>query len=119
MAADSPLAIGAKGGECAEGEGGAVRGNCQSQGPSISRQPLIVGWPLGWKTVIDVLSKTILQPWLAKGPKPMRVWGKESMTWPNIVDGGSAGTEARVAFATECLGHPLATVTLTSGAHGL
>jgi hypothetical protein len=37
----------------------------------------------------------------------MRVWGKEGMTWPAIVDGGSAGTEARVALATECSGHPL------------
>ena len=49
----------------------------------------------------------------------MRVWGKEGMTWPAIVDGGSAGTEARVVLATECLGHPLATVTLTVGARGL
>ncbi len=67
----------------------------------------------------DVLSKTILQPWLAKGLKPMRVWRKEGMTWPNIVDGGSAGTDARVALDTECLGHPLATVTLTVGAREL
>jgi hypothetical protein len=41
------------------------------------------------------------------------------MTWPVIVDGGSVGTEARVALATECLGHPLATMMLTVGAHGL
>jgi hypothetical protein len=47
------------------------------------------------------------------------VWGKEGMTWPNIIDGGSAGTEARVALATECLGHLLATVMLTVGACGL
>ncbi len=66
----------------------------------------------------NVLLKTILQPWLVKGPKPMRVRGKEGMTWPNIVDGGSAGTEARVALATECLGHLLATVMLTVGARG-
>jgi hypothetical protein len=33
MAADGPTDIGAKGGECAGGGGGAVRGNCQSQGP--------------------------------------------------------------------------------------
>jgi hypothetical protein len=56
---------------------------------------------------------------MAKGPKPMRVWGKEGMPWPAIVDGGSAGMEARVALAMECLEHPLATVTLTVGAHGL
>ncbi len=28
----------------------------------------------------DVLLKTILQPWPVKGPKPMRVWGKDGMT---------------------------------------
>jgi hypothetical protein len=49
----------------------------------------------------------------------MRVWGKEGITWPNIVDWGSAGTDARVALATECLGHLLATVMLTVGAGGL
>ncbi len=54
----------------------------------------------------DILSQTILQPWLAKGPKPMKVWGKEGMTWPAIVDGERVGTEARVALAMECLGYP-------------
>jgi hypothetical protein len=49
----------------------------------------------------------------------MRVWGKEGMTWPNIVDGGSAGTDARVALAMECLRHPLATVMLTVETRGL
>jgi hypothetical protein len=49
----------------------------------------------------------------------MRVWGKEGMTWPNIVDGGSAGTDARVALVMKCSGHPLATVVLTVGARGL
>jgi hypothetical protein len=69
--------------------------------------------------VTDVLLKTILQPWLAKGTKPMRLWGKEGMTWPNIIDGGSAETDARVALASERLGHLLATVMLTVGARGL
>ncbi len=119
MAADSAPAIGAEGGECAKGRGGAVIGSCQSQGPSRSRQPLRMGWPLGWKTVTGVLSKTIFQPWLAKGPKSMRAWEKEGMTWPNIIAGGSAVKEARLALATECLGHPLATVTSTVGARGL
>jgi hypothetical protein len=49
----------------------------------------------------------------------MRVWGKAGVTWPGIIDGGSAETDARVALASECLGHPLATVMLTVGAHGL
>jgi hypothetical protein len=49
----------------------------------------------------------------------MRVWGKDGMTWPDIVDGGSAETDARVALAMECLGSPLATVMLTVEAHGL
>jgi hypothetical protein len=96
-----------------------VRGNCQSPDLLMFRQPLSMGWPLGSKTVTDVLLKTILQPWLAKGPKPMRVWGKEGMTWPDIVDKGSVGTEDRVVLATECLGHPLATVMLTVRARGL
>jgi hypothetical protein len=30
---------------------------------------------------------------VGKWPKPMRAWGKEGMTWPSIVDGGSAGME--------------------------
>jgi hypothetical protein len=119
MAADGPTAVGAKAGKCTGGEGGAVRGNCQSWGPSRSCQPLRMGWPLGWKTVTNYLSKTILQPWLAKGPKLMRVWGKDGMTWPDIVAGGSAKTEARGRLATECSGHPFATVMLTVGAGGL
>jgi hypothetical protein len=48
MAADSPPAKGAKGGKCTGSEGGAVRGNCQSRVPLISRQPLSMGWPSGW-----------------------------------------------------------------------
>jgi hypothetical protein len=96
-----------------------VKGNCHSQGLSRSRQPLRMGWPLGWKTVTDFLSKTILQPWLAKGPSLMRVWGKVGMTWPDIVAGGSTETKASVALATEHSGHPLATVMLTVGARGL
>jgi hypothetical protein len=78
-----------------------------------------MGWPLGMVDCDQYLVEDILQPWLAKGPKPMRVWGKEGMTWPDIVDGGSAGMEASVALATECSGHPLATVMLTFGARGL
>ena len=66
-----------------------------------------------------VLAKTIWQPRLAKGPKPMRVWGKEGITWPCIAAGGSDGAEARVALATECLGRPFATQTPTVGALGL
>ncbi len=67
----------------------------------------------------DVLLKTILQPWLANGPKPMRVCGKEDMIWPDIINGGSAGMEARVVLAMDCSGHLLATVMLTVGARGL
>ncbi len=119
MAADGPTANGAKGGKCAGGGGGAVRGNGQSWGPSRSCQPLRMGWPSEWKTVTDVLLMTIWQPWFAKGPKPMRVWGKDGMTWPNILTGGSAEMEARVALAMECSGHPFVTATLTVGACGL
>ncbi len=45
--------------------------------------------------------------------------GKEGMTWPAIVDGGSVGMKARVALAMECLGHLLATMMLTVGSRGL
>jgi hypothetical protein len=119
MAADGPTKTGAKGGGGAGGGGEAVRGNCHSQGPSRSHQPLRMGWPLGWKTVTDVLSKTILQPWLAKGPRPMRVWGKDGMTRPGIVAGGSMETKASMTLATEHSGHPFATVMPTVGARGL
>jgi hypothetical protein len=45
--------------------------------------------------------------------------GKDGMTWPNIVAGGRAETEARLALVTEHSGHPFATVTLMVGARGL
>jgi hypothetical protein len=107
-----------KGGGSAAGGGETARGNCHSWGPSRFCQPLRMGWPLGWKTVTDVLSKRIMQPWLAKGPRPMRVWGKDGMTWLDIVAGGRAEMEARVALATEP-GHLFATVKLTVGAREL
>jgi hypothetical protein len=50
--------------------------------------------------------------------KPMRVWGKDRMTWPDIIAGGSAKMEARVGLATECSGHPFATMTPKVGARG-
>jgi hypothetical protein len=49
----------------------------------------------------------------------MMVCGKDGMTWPNIVAGGSTETEASMALATECSEHLFATVTLTVGARGL
>jgi hypothetical protein len=100
MAADGPTEIGAKGGKCAGSGGGAMRGNCQTWGPSRSCHPLRIGWLLGWKTVKDVLSKSILRPWLAEGPKPMRVWEKYGMTWLDTVAGGSLEMEASMALAT-------------------
>jgi hypothetical protein len=57
-------------------------------------------------TVVRV--KTILQSWLAIGPKPMRVWGKVGMTCPKEAAGGRAVADARVALATKLLGQPLA-----------
>jgi hypothetical protein len=78
-----------------------------------------MGQLLGWKTVTNVLLKTILQPWLAKGPNLKRVWEKDGMTWPDIIAGGSVEMEARVALAMECSGHPFATVTPTVEARGL
>jgi hypothetical protein len=119
MAADGPTETGAKGGNCAGGGGEALRGNCHSRRTSRSHQPLRIGWLSGWKTVTDVLSKTILQPWLATGPRSMRVWGKDGMTWPHNVAGGSVGTKAIVALATERSGHLFATVMPTVGARGL
>jgi hypothetical protein len=49
----------------------------------------------------------------------MRVWGRDGMTWPDIIAGGSAETKASVALATECSGHPFAMVMPTVGARGL
>ena len=66
-----------------------------------------------------VLVNTIWQPRLAKGPTPMRVWGKEGITCPCIAAGGRDGTEARVALATDLFGRPFATWTPTEGALGL
>ncbi len=100
------------------GGGETGRGNCHSRGPSRLCQLLRMGWLLGWKTVTYVLSETILQPWLVKGTRQMRVWGEDGMTWPNIVAGGSA-EEASVVLATERLGHLFATVTPTVSARGL
>jgi hypothetical protein len=74
---------------------------------------------IGMKTGTDILLTTILQPWSAKGPRPMRVWGKDGMTWPNIVAGRRAEIKASVALVTERLGHPFATVMPTVGACGL
>jgi hypothetical protein len=49
-----------------------------------------------------VFVKTIVQSWLANGPKPMRVWGKLGMTCPNKAAGGS-GAGHRVFGVT--VGH--------------
>jgi hypothetical protein len=65
-------------------------------------------WPLGWKIVTVALSKTILQPWLAKGHKPMREWGKEGMTWPNKAARGRADAKESGALVTERSGIPFA-----------
>ena len=66
-----------------------------------------------------VFVKTIVQSWLANGPKPMRVWGKLGMTCPDKAAGGSAVADARVALATKHSGQPLAKQTPTVGALGL
>ncbi len=50
-------------------------------------------------TVVRV--KTIVQSWLANGPKPMRVWGKLGMTCPDKAAGGRAVADARVAIANK------------------
>ncbi len=96
-----------------------VRGKCQRRGPVSSRQPERIGWLSGRLTVTVVCVKTIVQSWLANGPKPMRVWGKLCMTCPNKAVGGRAVADARVALATKCSGQPLAMRTPTVGAWGL
>ena len=55
----------------------------------------------------------------AKGPKPMRVWGKEGITWPCMAAGSRDGAEARVALTTDRSGRLVATRTPTMGANGL
>jgi hypothetical protein len=69
--------------------------------------------------VTVVCVKTIVQSWLTNGPKPMRVWGKLGITYPNKTAGGRAVADESVALATERLGQPLATWTPTVGAWGL
>ncbi len=61
----------------------------------------------------------VLRGRLAKGPKPMRVWGNDGMTCPRIDAGGRDGAEARVALATDFSGRPFATRTAMMGAFGL
>jgi hypothetical protein len=82
--------VGGGGGEAARGRGEPVREKCQSWGPSSSRQPLRMMRLPGLKMVTVALLKIILQPWSANGPKPMREWGKEGMTWPDIAAKGRA-----------------------------
>ncbi len=83
------------------------------------RHPLRMLYPSGWMTKTACLEKTIWQPRSAKGPKPMRVWGKEGITCPCIAAGGRDGAEASVALATDRTERPFAMQTPTEGAVGL
>jgi hypothetical protein len=49
----------------------------------------------------------------------MRVWGKDGMTWPDIIAGRSLEMDASLALATKRSGHPFATKMPTVGARGL
>jgi hypothetical protein len=97
----------------------ALSGNSQRQGPSCSHHPSRMLCPSGWMTDTAILVNTIWQLRLAKGPKPIRVWGKEDITCPCIAAGGRDGTEARVELATDLSGRLFATWTPTEGALGL
>ncbi len=97
----------------------ALRGKRQRRGLSCSRHPSRMLWPSGWMTETACLEKTIWQPRLAKGPKPMRVWGKEGITCPCIAAVGRDGAEASVALATDHTGRPFAMRTPMEGAVGL
>ncbi len=94
-------------------------GKCQRWGACCSRHPLRMLCPSGWITDTNVLVKIICQPRSANGPKPMRVWEKDDITWPCIAAGGRDGAEARVALATDLLGRPFATRTPMEGARKL
>ena len=69
--------------------------------------------------VASVLVNVMVQPRSANGPKPIRVWGKEGITWPCMAAGGRDGTKACVALATDFSGRPFATLTPMVGACGL
>ncbi len=71
---------------------------------------------MGLITSMSSLVETILQHWLANGPKPTRVWGNDGITCPSIAADGSDGTDASVALAIEHTGRPLATSTPMAGA---
>jgi hypothetical protein len=77
------------------------------------------GVAVGMEDCDQCLVEDNLAALVGKRANPMRVRGKDGMTWPDIVSGGNAETEARVALAIECSGHPLATVMPTVGARGL
>ena len=66
-----------------------------------------------------VAVKTMVHPWSAKGPNPMRVCGKDGITCPDIAAGGCEDVNVRVALATERSGRPLATQTPIVGAREL
>ncbi len=68
-------------------------------------------------TVVGV--KTMVHPWSAKEPKPMRVCRKDGITCPDIADRGREDANASVALATEHSGRPLATQTPIVGAKEL
>jgi hypothetical protein len=95
-----------------------MRGKRHRRGPLCSCHPSRILCPSGWMTDTAVLVNTIWQPRLAKGPKPIRVWGNDGMTCPCIDAGGRDGAEARVALATDFSGRPFATQTATVGAFG-
>ncbi len=59
------------------------------------------------------------QPRSENGPRPIRVWGKEGITWPCMAAGGRYGTEVSVALATDFSGRPFTTLMPMVGACGL
>ena len=77
------------------------------------------GVAVGMEDCDQCLVEDNLAALVGKRANPMRVRGKDGMTWPDIVAGGSVETKASVALATERSGHPFATLMPTVGARGL
>jgi hypothetical protein len=84
-----------------------------------SYHPLRIHRPSGLTAVTSVLVNVMVQPRSANGPRPIRVLGKEGITWPCVAEGGRDGTKASVALATDFSGRPFATLMPMVGACGL
>ena len=106
---------------CAFGKSGSggtctKRGQCQSLGPVVLRQPSRITLPSLLNAMTDVSVKSTRQPASTKGASPMRKCGKPAMMWPFLLAGGRAVTDASSPLVMEYTVVPFATGTPIVGA---